>query len=103
MLVASQPDAAFRLPRPIPQPRPGEPGILYDIAKLEIDASIRGQVAEIQVGQTFKNRTSQTLQVQFVFPLPYDGAIDQMTFMVDGQELEGRLLEADKAREIYQS
>ncbi|MGI9471207.1 MAG: VWA domain-containing protein, partial [Rubripirellula sp.] len=38
-----------------------------------------------------------------VFPLPYDGAIDQMTFMVDGQELEGRLLEADKAREIYQS
>ncbi len=44
-----------------------------------------------------------TLQVKFVFPLPYDGAIDQMTFMVDGQELEGRLLEADKAREIYQS
>lgn len=102
-LVASPAQAAFRLPRPMPMPRPGEPGILYDIAKLEIDASIRGQVAEVQVGQTFKNRTSQTLQVQFVFPLPYDGAIDQMTFLVDGQELEGRLLEADQARQIYQS
>ena len=93
----------FRLPRPTPRPPQNGPGFLYDIAKLEIDASIRGQVAEIQVGQTFKNRSSRVLQVKFVFPLPYDGAIDQMTFMVDGEELEGRLLEADKAREIYQS
>lgn len=103
LLLLSEPDRHRRLPRPIIRPVPGQPGFLYDIAKLEIDASIRDQVAEVQVGQTFKNRTSQTLQVKFVFPLPYDGAIDQMTFMVDGQELEGRLLEADKAREIYQS
>lgn len=103
LLVASRPELAHRLPRPIPQPRPDEPGVLYDIARLEIDASIRNQVVEVQVGQTFKNRTSRTLQVRFVFPLPYQGAIDQMTFLVDGQELEGRLLEVDKAREIYQS
>ncbi len=107
LLIHIEPDHHHRLPRPIlmprPRPTPGQPGFLYDIAKLEIDASIRDQVAEVQVGQTFKNCTSQTLQVKFVFPLPYDGAIDQMTFMVDGEELEGRLLEADKAREIYQS
>jgi Ca-activated chloride channel family protein len=103
LLLLSEPDRHHPLPRPMRRPVPGQPGFLYDIAKLEIDASIRDQVAEVQVAQTFKNRTSQTLQVKFVFPLPYDGAIDQMTFMVDGQELEGRLLEADKAREIYQS
>ncbi len=103
LLIASQPDPRHRLPRPTLQPVTGQPGFLYDISKLEIDASIRDQVAEVQVSQTFKNRTSQILQVKFVFPLPYDGAIDQMTFMVDGEELEGRLLEADKAREIYQS
>lgn len=103
-LLISSESGRHRLPRVLPQPiRPGQPGFLYDIAKLEIDASIRDQVAEVQVGQTFKNRSSRTLQVKFVFPLPYDGAIDQMTFMVDGEELEGRLLEADKAREIYQS
>ncbi|QDT13671.1 VIT domain-containing protein [Planctomycetes bacterium K23_9] len=103
MLISSDPDHIHRLPRIISRPVPGQPGFLYDIAKLEIDASIRGQVAEVQVGQTFKNRTNRVLQVKFVFPLPYDGAIDQMTFMVDGEELEGRLLEADKAHEIYQS
>ena len=104
LLLSVQPSGSTRLPRPIPQPiRPGGPGFIYDIAKLEIDTSIRGQVAEVQVAQTFKNCTSRVMQVKFVFPLPYDGAIDQMTFMVDGEELEGRLLEADKARDIYQS
>ncbi|NND97721.1 MAG: VWA domain-containing protein [Pirellulaceae bacterium] len=103
MLISSDPNDRHRMPRIMPRPTPGQPGFLYDIAKLEIDASIRDQVAEVQVGQTFKNRTNRVLQVKFVFPLPYDGAIDQMTFMVDGEELEGRLLEADKAREIYQS
>ena len=105
-LIASDSEPHHRLPRPRvlpPRPIPGQPGFLYDVAKLEIDASIRGQVAEVQVGQTFKNRTSRVLQVKFVFPLPYDGAVDQMTFLVDGEELEGRLLEADKARDIYQS
>ncbi len=103
LLISAESELRHRLPRPMPRPTPPGPGFLYDIAKLEIDASIRGQVAQVQVGQTFKNCSSNTLQVKFVFPLPYDGAIDQMTFMVDGEELEGRLLEADKAREIYQS
>lgn len=104
-LISSEQGMRHRLPRVMPMPpvRPGQPGFIYDIAKLEVDASIRNQVAEVQVSQTFKNQSNRTLQVKFVFPLPYDGAIDQMTFMVDGQELEGRLLEADKAREIYQS
>jgi Ca-activated chloride channel family protein len=103
LLISSDAEQRHSLPRPVPRVVPGEPAFLYDVARLEIDASIRDQVAQVQVSQTFKNRSSQTLQVKFIFPLPYDGAIDQMTFMVDGQELEGQLLEADKAREIYQS
>ncbi|MGB0762116.1 MAG: VIT and vWA domain-containing protein, partial [Rubripirellula sp.] len=103
LLISSEQSFRHPLPRVMPPIRPGQPGFLYDIAKLEVDASIRNQVAEVQVAQTFRNRSNRTLQVKFIFPLPYDGAIDQMTFMVDGQELEGRLLEADKAREIYQS
>ena len=107
LLIASEPESQRRLPRVtgriLPTPPNREPGFIYDISKLEIDASIHNQVAQVQVGQTFKNCTSRTLQVKFVFPMPYDGAIDQMTFMVDGDELEGRMLEADKARDIYQS
>jgi uncharacterized cupin superfamily protein len=28
------------------------------------------------------------MEVRFVFPLPYDGAVDRMTFLVDGKEYE---------------
>ena len=101
--VSLAPERNHRLPRPVPRPQPGQPPFLYEIAELEVDAVIAKQVAQVQVAQTFKNPTSRTLQVKFVFPLPHDGAIDQMTFMVDGQEIEGRLLDADKARDIYQS
>ncbi|MEE2938350.1 MAG: VIT domain-containing protein [Planctomycetota bacterium] len=101
-LISPTPNHQYRLPRPTPQPTP-QPGFLYDVTKLEIDAFIRGQVAEVQVAQTFHNCSGRTMHVKFVFPLPYDGAVDQMTFLVDGEELEGRLLEVDQARQIYQS
>ena len=39
------------------------------------------------------NTGSRQLEVQFVFPLPYDGAIDQMTLMVDGKEIPGQAAE----------
>jgi len=95
------------LPRPIPpwphpRPTPPTPAITYKIKELAYQAKIKDQIAQVQVSQTFVNTSSQTAQVQFVFPLPYEGAIDRMTFMVDGKEYDAKLLEAKKAREIYE-
>ncbi len=73
----------------------------YRVDKIEVDAAIKDQVATVQVSQTFRNTCSQTLQVRFVFPMPYDGAVDQMTFLVDGDELPGKLMDADKARKQF--
>ena len=38
----------------------------------------------------------------FIFPLPYDGAIDRMTLLVDGREMPAKLLSADDARRTYE-
>ena len=38
-----------------------------------------------------------------MFPLPYDGAIDRLTLMVDGKEYPAKLLPAKEARRIYES
>lgn len=91
----------FHLPRP--WPRPNEPEISYHVQKLEIDASIRDQVAQTRVSQTFVNTCSQVIQAIFVFPLPRDGAIESMTFLVDGKEIPGKILPADEAKRIYES
>jgi Ca-activated chloride channel family protein len=95
------------LPRPIPpwpgpRPTPPVPPISYKIKEISYQAKIKDQIAQVQVSQTFVNTGSQQAQAQFVFPLPYDGAIDRMTFMVDGKEYDAKLLEAKKAREIYE-
>ena len=37
-----------------------------------------------------------------MFPLPYDGAIDQLTLLVDGKEYEAKLLSKDEARKRYE-
>jgi len=72
------------LPRPIIHPRPTPPPSSYKIKELSVNARITDQVAQVQVGQSFVNTGSRQMEVAFVFPLPYDGAVDRLTFMVDG-------------------
>jgi Ca-activated chloride channel family protein len=74
----------------------------YKIKELDYQAKITDQIAQIQVSQSFFNTGSAQMEVSFVFPLPYDSAIDRMTFMVDGKEYDAKILAADEARRIYE-
>jgi Ca-activated chloride channel family protein len=98
------PDHPYPLPRiPIrPTPTPA-PAVTYCIKDLDIQARIRKQIADVQVTQTFVNKSSTTVQAQFIFPLPYDGAIDRLTLMVDGKELTATLLSEEEARKRYEA
>ena len=73
------------LPRPIIRPRV-QPPASYKIKELAVNARIVDQVARVQVSQSFVNTGSRQMEVTFVFPLPYDGAIDALTLLVDGKE-----------------
>src|SRR5690348_14523246 len=68
------------LPRPIiivpPRPTP-EPPMVYKIKELSMQARIADQIAQVQVSQSFVNTGSRQMEVCFMFPLPYDGAIDR--------------------------
>lgn len=88
-------------PRPIPQPHPVVEQA-YKIKELAVNATLQDQIAKLQVSQSFVNTGSRQMEVCFVFPLPYDGAVDQMTFMVDGKEYDAKLLSAAEARRIYE-
>lgn len=91
----------FVLPRPRPI-RPNPPAASYAITEFSVNAAINNQVAVTQVTQVFKNTGSTQLEARFIFPLPYEGAVDQMTFLVDGKEYAAKLYPADEARRIYQ-
>ena len=102
LLVVVDPDQPVQLPRPIVQ-RPTPPPSAYKIKELAVQAKLVDQVARVQVSQSFVNTGSRQLEVSFMFPLPYDGAIDRLTLMVDGKEFPAKLLPAQQARRVYES
>jgi len=110
-LMPEKADEAFRMPRcvvhpwprPVPHPHPQPVQRSYKIKELAMNVSLKDQIASAQVSQTFVNTGDVQMEVSFVYPLPRDGAVDSLTFMVDGKEYEGKLLDADEARQIYES
>lgn len=112
-LLVEEPGA--RLPRPPviwppypphpphqPRPVPPRPEISYSVESLSVSGRLSQRVAQVEVSQSFVNTGSRVIEASFVFPLPYDGAIDRMTLMVDGREMPGRLLSAEEARREYE-
>ena len=79
------------------------PSSSYKIKELSVQARIADQVARVQVSQSFVNTGSAPIEVQFLFPLPYDGAIDKLTLLVDGNEFPGKLMPAKEARSVYEA
>jgi Ca-activated chloride channel homolog len=102
MLIDVRPGHQFRLPRPIWPPRPEPQPASYKIESLEVNAKLADTTARVQVSQTFKNTGSGQLEACFVFPLPYDGAIDQLTLLVNGKEYAAKLLSKEEARKRYE-
>jgi Ca-activated chloride channel family protein len=86
------------LPPPIVQPLHS-----YCIKSLDVNVNLNGQVARVQVSQEFKNTSKRTIEASFVFPLPYDGAIDRLTLLVGNKEYEAKLIDRNEARRIFES
>lgn len=103
VLVIIDPPYPVPLPRPIMiRPAPQPEVLTYKIKELASQTRITDQVARVQVTQSFVNTSSRQMEVSFLFPLPHEGAIDRLTFMVDGKEIDGKLMKAEDARKIYQ-
>lgn len=91
-----------RLPWPIPRPEPRplpEPALTYAIESLKLDLKIKDQIAHCQISQVFHNTGSSQIETSFVFPLA--ASPSDLTFLVDGKEYSGELMDKDKARKIY--
>jgi Ca-activated chloride channel homolog len=108
VLINVNPAERVILPRPViiwehPHHRPAPlPESTYKIKSLEVNVRLSEQVAKVQVSQSFVNTGSRPMEVSLVFPLPYDGAVDQLTLLIDGKEVSARLLGAKEARSRYE-
>src|SRR5437870_4040095 len=66
-----------------------------------VQIAIEDQVAVTKVEQTFRNHTDRQLEATYVFPVPRGASVNKFTMWVNGKEVDGEMVEAAKARQIY--
>ena len=70
----------------------GKVGDLCPLERTSVVADISGFGARVTVTQVFKNPGTTTLEAEYFFPLPEEGAVQDLVLLVDGKELPGRVL-----------
>ncbi|MFP4395976.1 MAG: VIT domain-containing protein [Anaerolineales bacterium] len=67
-----------------------------------VSVTIDDQVATTKVDQVFRNDGRLSAEGTYIFPLPPGAVIEEFTMWVDGQRVEGEILPAEEARDIYE-
>ncbi len=91
---------------PNPPERPHHPRH-HAFAPLEVrthhvEVKIDGQIATTSVDQEFYNPNDRALEGIYMFPIPKTAHIDKFSMEIGGEQVEAELLDADKARGIYE-
>jgi Ca-activated chloride channel homolog len=85
-------------PQPCPLP---SPMVQLAIRYHHVDVTIQDQVAVTHVDQVFFNPNNWAVEGTYLFPLPVDAAVSSFTLWVDGEPVEGQILDAEQARQTY--
>jgi Ca-activated chloride channel family protein len=72
-----------------------------DLVNHHVTVAIEEQVAVTRVEQTFRNHTDRQLEATYVFPVPKGAAVNKFAMWVNGKEVKGEMVEADRAAQVY--
>jgi len=73
------------------------------LAKHQVTVTIVDGIARTEVVEEFENETEQIVEGRFRFPVPGDAAVSRLGLWVGEQLVEGEVVEAERARRIYES
>lgn len=88
-------------------PRDRRPPMLRDscmkVEKHAVNTTITDGTAVTNIEQVFRNQYPHRIEGTYIFPLPDDVAVSRFTMTINGQEVEGQLLDVDQARRTYEA
>src|SRR5215210_4570451 len=73
-----------------------------EVSYHRVSVQIKDQLAVTSVDQEFYNPNSARLEGTYLFPLPDGAHVDRFAMDVNGKMTEAELLDANKARSIYE-
>lgn len=91
-------DGFIVIPHPNPLPNPFPLEVVYH----KVDVKIDGQSAITKIDQSFYNPSEFQLEGYYIFPIPKGAIVNNFTMIINGKETKAELLDADKARKIYE-
>jgi len=68
-----------------------------------VKASVSGPLARVTVTQEFHNPLSEKIEAVYVFPLPNNAAVDDLTMVFGERTIKGKLKRREEARAVYEA
>lgn len=68
----------------------------------DVHARIDGYIASVEVRQRFHNPFDETIEAEYVFPLPHDAAVNDFLMIIGERRIRGVIREKEEARELYE-
>jgi Ca-activated chloride channel family protein len=81
----------------------GQPRGLCPLKHTDVKAEISGFLSRVRVTQEFENPFKEKIEAVYTFPLPQAAAVDDMTMMVGGRTVRGRILRREEAQAVYEA
>lgn len=98
--AAARADGMIMIPRP-PGPTPATAFPLA-VRYHRVTVEVKDSVARTHIDQEFFNPTGSRLEGAYIFPLPPGAVLSDFAMDIDGKMVQAELLDARKAREIYE-
>src|SRR5690606_4809521 len=102
--------AAFLFPQPFPAQTdsapPPEDLRRHDPVRtrsLRVRATVRDGVASTEIDEVLRNEGGADAEAVWLLPLPQDAVADGFTMTVGDREVQGEVLDARRAQEVYES
>ncbi len=74
----------------------------FPLKHTDVEAEISGFIARVDVVQHYENPFDETIEAVYVFPLPENAAVDEMTMHIGSRVIRGEIKKREEAREIYE-
>ncbi len=69
----------------------------------EVNASIEGYLATVEVTQQFHNPFSSKIEAVYVFPLPQNSAVNEFVMTIGDRRIRGIIREKEEAKKMYEA
>ncbi len=81
----------------------GQPKAICPLKHTDVKVDISGFLSRVNVTQEFENPFKEKIEAVYVFPLPANAAVDDMTMVVGERTVRGKILRREEAQAVYEA